>query len=450
MLRVRIAPSPTGCPHLGNLLVGVFNMLFKLKHGARFILRLEDTDAARGFADCAPKAYDAFNMVGLVFDESPLGCGKFGPYIQTQRRHIYSCYCKLLVALGSAFWCKCRWRRINALKRVNLDLGQASVYDGRCLKSQARGGYGHLKLRLKVPRVGVFSSNQCAMAWKQVEMQPLWVRGEAVFHLASVVDDHLMRISHVLRGRDWLASLAKHSLLYVYLVFSVPKIVHLPLLALGGGRKLSKRLVSGGVSAYSSLGVMPQAILTYLAGLAVGEEVTGLEDAVPRFNLQCLRRRSVRVDHKRLFGINRRLLSSASLTCLSLFEMVLGKHKVDKALALCVEKSSLLTDVYRLMSFVFCSRFDSLAWGSRSSSYAVLAVLVSQHKRLGVWTKLELMALHAKIAAKLRMSLRALLVLMYVVAFGARDSISLYDSFIILGKDAVVFRLSLSLNRLSA
>ncbi|WGS83440.1 MAG: glutamate--tRNA ligase family protein [Candidatus Hodgkinia cicadicola] len=449
MVRVRIAPSPTGCLHLGNLLVGVFNMLFKLKHGARLILRLEDTDTARSFGDCAPKVYDAFNMVGLVFDESPLDCGKFGPYIQTQRRHIYSCYCKLLVASGSAFWCKCRWQRTNALKRVNLALGQASVYDGRCLKSQVRGSYGCLKLRLKVPRAGVFASSECAVAWKQVEMQPLWVRGEAVFHLASVVDDHLMRVSHVLRGRDWLASFAKHSLLYVYLVFSVPKVIHLPLLALGGGTKLSKRLVAGGVSAYSNLGVVPEAILTYLACLAVGEQVASLEDAVQRFNLQCCRRQSVRVDHKRLFGINRRLLASASITCFSLFGLALGKHKVNKALALCVEKASLLADVYRLMSFAFCSSFDLVAWGSRSSSYAVLAVLVREHKRLAVWTKPALMALHTKISAKLGMSLRSVLVLMYVVAFGTRDSISLYDSFVILGKDAVVFRLSLSLNQLS-
>ncbi|XXM93777.1 glutamate--tRNA ligase family protein [Candidatus Hodgkinia cicadicola] len=445
-----MAPSPTGCPHLGNLLVGVFNMLFKLKHGARLILRLEDTDTARSFGGCAPKVYDAFNMVGLVFDESPLGCGKFGPYVQTQRRHIYSCYCKLLAASGSAFWCRCRWQRINALKRVSLDLGQASVYDGRCLKPRVRGGVGCLKLRLKVPRAGVFDSSQCTVAWKQVEMQPLSVRNEAVFHLASVVDDHLMRVSHVLRGRDWLASLAKHSLLYVYLVFSVPKIVHLPLLALGGGRKLSKRLVAGGVGAYSSLGVVPPAILTYLAGLVVGEEVARLEDAVPRFSLQCLRRRSLRVDHKRLFGVNRRLLSSASITCSSLFELALGKQEVNKALALCVEKSSLLTDVYRLMAFAFCSSFDLLAWGSRSGSYAVLAVLVREHKRLAVWTKPALASLHANISAKLGMSLRAVSVLMYVVAFGVRDSISLYDSFVILGRDAVVFRLSLGLNRLCA
>ncbi len=270
------------------------------------------------------------------------------------------------------------------MKRVNLALGQAGVYDGRCLKSQVHDGCGVLKLRLKAPRAGVFNSSECTMAWKQVEMQPLWARGEAVFHLASVVDDHLMRVSHVLRGRDWLASLAKHSLLYVYLGFSVPKVVHLPLLALDGGKKLSKRLVAGGVSAYSSLGVLPGAILTYLAGLAVGKQVARLEDAVPRFNLQCSRRHSVSIDHKRLFGINRRLMASTSMTCASLFELALGEHKVDKALALCVEKSSLLSDVYRLMSFAFCFRFDLVAWGSRSSSYAVLAVLVSQHKRLAV------------------------------------------------------------------
>ncbi len=153
-----MAPSPTGCPHLGNLLVGVCNVLFKHKHAARIILRLEDTDASKCCAANVSKTYDAFNLVGISFDESPKRVNKFGPYIQTQRQHIYNHYCKRLAADGLAFWCKCKWRRISALKRVNLALGDASVYDGKCLRARFKAGDN--KLRLKVPRAGAFRGSE--------------------------------------------------------------------------------------------------------------------------------------------------------------------------------------------------------------------------------------------------------------------------------------------------
>ncbi len=162
-----------------------------------------------------------------------------------------------------------------------------------------------------------------------------------------------MRISHVLRGRDWIASLSKHFLLYVYLKFKPPKFYHLPLLICSKGTKLSKRFSGCGVDACLSLGILPNVILVYLASLIVGSEVCEFEDAVFKFNLGFVEKTCVRLSSARLLALNRRMLASVCLKS-GLFESVLGQAGARRALMLCAQKSVLLTDVYKQMSFAFC------------------------------------------------------------------------------------------------
>ncbi|AHL30966.1 MAG: Glutamate--tRNA ligase [Candidatus Hodgkinia cicadicola] len=447
--RVRVAPSPTGCPHLGNLLVGVCNALFKFKHKADMVLRLEDTDVSKCCVASVNKTYDAFNSIGIRFDESPKRVNKFGPYVQTQRLHIYAHFCKQLEANELAFWCKCEWRRVSALKRVNLALGDASVYDGKCLRLRLLAN-AKRKLRLKTPKAGVFRDCSRRSRWLGVEMQPLWVRNAPTFHLASVVDDHLMRISHVLRGRDWVASLSKHFLLYVYLKFKPPKFYHLPLLICSKGTKLSKRFWGCGVDACLSLGILPNVILIYLASLIVGGQVCEFEDAVLRFNLGFASKTHLRLNRERVLALNRRLLAQACLKP-GLFESVLGQAGARKALMLCAGKSVLLTHVYKQMSFAFCFGAYQLAdWIVASRCGVVLAVLLSVYKRVNAWNRLNLIGAHTLFCFRLGLSLRTLLTLIYSVVFGTRDSVSLYDSYVLLGKEVIVFRLELALVKLLA
>ncbi len=158
-LRTRIAPSPSGFLHLGNLFVAAFNMLFCLKHSANLILRLEDTDCTKTSSCCLLTIGKVLNQFGVLADESPESPGAFGPYLQSVRSHIYKFYADALVAANKAFYCSCSFRRISALKKVNLALGDAAVYDGRCVKSNLMVG----KLRLKIPRAGSFSGSECRM-----------------------------------------------------------------------------------------------------------------------------------------------------------------------------------------------------------------------------------------------------------------------------------------------
>ncbi|XXN13725.1 MAG: glutamate--tRNA ligase family protein [Candidatus Hodgkinia cicadicola] len=447
MTRVRIAPSPTGCPHLGNLLTGMYNLLFKLKYNADLVLRLEDTDVSRSGAVGICEVNAAFNSVGITFDESAIFVNKFGPYVQTQRYHIYNYYCGVLVSGGFAFWCKCKWRRVNALKRLNLALGISSVYDGKCLKLHLANS---AKLRLKVPRFGAFSINKPRLCWTNVEMQPLRKRDSVTFHIASVVDDHLMRVSHVLRGRDWITSLAKHFLLNVYLRFKPPKFYHLPLLACAKGTKFSKRLLSCGVEACASLGILPSTIATYLASLVVGVSLNEFRDAVSLFSLQALNKLSLRVDKHRLLALNKQMLSRACLIP-DLFELTLGCTGSRRALALCAAKSILLVDVYKQMSFAFCFGAQTpIAHQFLARRFVLISTLASCYKRIYVWNKPNLTKLHALLCIRLGVSLRTLLTLAYESVFNTRDSISLYDSFFILGKQNITFRLDLALNKLLA
>ncbi|XXM90077.1 glutamate--tRNA ligase family protein [Candidatus Hodgkinia cicadicola] len=438
--RARVAPSPTGCPHLGNLLISVYNLLFKLKYNAVLILRLEDTDVSKVSAQDVAKVFNAFDSIKVRFDESPARIDKFGPYVQTQRLHIYSYYSELLVNNNMVFKCRCKWRRINALKRVNLALGNASVYDGKCLKAKL-SGCNKCKLRLKVPRVGVFRSVS-VLHWRNVEMQPLKVRNAFMFHLASVVDDHLMRVSHVLRGRDWAPSLAKHVLLYSYLGFKQPKFYHLPLLACSKGTKLSKRLSSCGVDACLDLGILPCSVLVYLASLVVGAKVVSLRKAISVFNLNADNRAHLRINNHNLLALNKRALARACLTptnCDFMFGGIDAKH----ALTLCVKKSALLSTVYNQMAFVFNIRPINI----NSKQYLALAMLACFYKRTQAWNKSNLETLHILVCDKLGISVRTLLALVYSGLFNTRDSISLYDSFLILGKERVLFRIELRLNK---
>lgn len=157
--RTRLAPSPSGFLHIGNLFVAVFNMIFSLKYNSRTVLRLEDTDDSKNSTYGSADISEMLSRFGILVDESATNPSAFGPYLQSDRSHIYKFYADSLVAAGKAFYCRCSFRRISALKRANLALGDAAVYDGRCIRYNLKRG----KLRLKVPRAGCFCYNGCNM-----------------------------------------------------------------------------------------------------------------------------------------------------------------------------------------------------------------------------------------------------------------------------------------------
>ena len=276
-VRTRVAPSPTGDPHVGTAYMALFNRVFAKSQGGQFILRIEDTDQARSTAASEAGIFEALRWAGIDWDEGPDIGGEFGPYRQSERLAVYGHHAERLLQTGRAFPCFCSKTRLDDLRRRQQASGETPRYDGHCLTldpTQARTriaqGEDHV-IRLRVPDDGVCRledglRGRIEIPWRQIDSQVLVKSdGFPTYHLAVVVDDHLMQISHVLRGEEWISSSPKHQLLYDAFDWPMPVHYHLPLLRNPDTSKLSKRKNPTGLNYYRRCGYLPEALLNYLA-----------------------------------------------------------------------------------------------------------------------------------------------------------------------------------------
>ncbi len=301
IVRTRIAPSPTGEPHVGTAYIALFNFCFARQHGGQFILRIEDTDQQRSTPESEQKILEALRWAGLNWDEGPDVGGPHAPYRQSERGAIYLEYAHKLVHEGHAFHCFCKAERLEALRQQQQARGENPGYDGHCLQlSQAevseRLASGESSvIRMKVPREGVccfddLLRGRIEIPWSQVDMQVLLkADGLPTYHLANVVDDHLMQISHVIRGEEWINSAPKHQLLYHYLGWQMPTLCHMPLLRNPDKSKLSKRKNPTSILHYQRMGYLPEALLNYLGRMGWSmpdeREKFSLQDMIEAFDL---------------------------------------------------------------------------------------------------------------------------------------------------------------------
>jgi len=275
-VRTRIAPSPTGDPHVGTAYIALFNLCFARQHGGKFLLRIEDTDRARSTDESEKAILESLRWLGLEWDEGPDIGGPFGPYRQSERSEIYRTHADMLLEHGHAFRCFCTPERLDALRRDQMAAQLPLGYDGRCLELSQADVAARLAadepyvVRMKVPRSGFCKVNdmlrgEIDIEWSQVDMQVLLkADGMPTYHLANVVDDHLMEITHVLRGEEWINSAPKHLLLYEYFGWNPPVLCHLPLLRNPDKSKLSKRKNPTSILYYRRMGYLPEALLNYL------------------------------------------------------------------------------------------------------------------------------------------------------------------------------------------
>lgn len=271
-VRVRIAPSPTGYLHIGTLFIALYNYLFAKKHGGKFIVRIEDTDRTRLVADAQAVILSTLSWAGLTVDEGPQSDGTekgdFGPYIQSERLDTYKEYVEKLLSTGAAYWCDCTSKRLEEMRALQEATKQHLGYDGHCRERNLASG---LVVRLKVPKEGSTSFDDMvrgpiSILNRDVDDQVLMKSdGFPTYHLAVVVDDHLMGISHVIRGEEWISSTPKHVLLYQAFGWEAPRFAHLPLLLGSDRKKLSKRKGDVSVQQYIDKGYLPEALLNFLA-----------------------------------------------------------------------------------------------------------------------------------------------------------------------------------------
>ena len=254
-VRTRIAPSPTGDPHVGTAYMALFNWAFARQHKGQFVLRIEDTDQARSTPESEQAIFTALQWLGLDWDEGPNVGGAHGPYRQSERKALYTAHIDKLLEQGDAFHCFCSKQRLDEVRAEQQAAKQTTRYDGHCLGLSAdevakRLAAGESSVvRMRVPESGACTfkdrlRGDITIPYSQVDMQVLLkADGMPTYHLAVVVDDHLMGITHILRGEEWLNSAPKHQLLYQYFDWPMPELIHLPLLRNPDQSKLSKRKI---------------------------------------------------------------------------------------------------------------------------------------------------------------------------------------------------------------
>ncbi len=301
MVRVRFAPSPTGYVHVGSLRTALYCYLFARHHGGVNILRIEDTDRTRYVEGAVENILRAMEWAGITFDEGPITGGACGPYVQSERTEIYREHADRLIASGHAYPCFCTAERLDSVRKAQQAAGIPPMYDRLCRnltkeESQQRiaSGEPHV-VRLRVPigelvRFNDIIRGDIEFDSKTIDDQVLLKSdGFPTYHLANIVDDHLMQITHVIRGEEWLSSTPKHVLLYAAFGWEPPKFAHLPLLLNADRSKLSKRQGDVAVEDYRDKGYLPEALLNFVALLgwnpSASEEIFTIHDLIRDFDL---------------------------------------------------------------------------------------------------------------------------------------------------------------------
>ncbi|PIX11246.1 glutamate--tRNA ligase, partial [Candidatus Falkowbacteria bacterium CG_4_8_14_3_um_filter_36_11] len=274
-IRLRFAPSPTGYLHIGGLRTALFNYLIAKNLGGKLILRIEDTDQKREVKGAVKSLIDILNWSGIKFDEGPEIGGDFGPYLQSQRKNIYSKHIQQLINKGKVYYCFCAPERLDKMRQEQQIKKLPPRYDRTCRDLSDKIIKQNLKdkksfvIRQKMPLAGEVIVNdelrgQIKFKAENLDDQVLIKsNGMPTYQFANVVDDYLMKISHVVRGEEWIPSLPKNILLYKDFGWTAPKYIHLPLMLNKGGGKLSKRQGDVAVEDFRSAGYLPESLINF-------------------------------------------------------------------------------------------------------------------------------------------------------------------------------------------
>lgn len=319
-IRFRLAPSPTGFLHLGNLRTALFGYLLAKKMQGDFVLRVEDTDQKREVAGATNSLIAVLQWLGLDFDEGPHLGGAYGPYIQSQRLAIYKQYADELLTQGGAYHCFCSAERLEKMRADQADKKEPPRYDRACrslspvdIESRVAAGDSFV-IRQALPLTGetkVFDELRGEIVFKNTDLEDhVLIKSDGVptYQFASVVDDHLMEISHVTRGEEWLPSFPKNVLLYQAFGWETPHFIHLPLILNKGGGKLSKRQGDVFVEDYRNKGYLPEALLNFCALLGWhpkdDKEIFSLEELKQVFDVSGLGASPAVFDQEKLDWFN--------------------------------------------------------------------------------------------------------------------------------------------------
>jgi glutamyl-tRNA synthetase len=480
-VRVRIAPSPTGYFHVGSARTALFNWLFARHHGGKFIVRIEDTDRTRYDPEAVSDLVDSLRWLGLDWDEGPEVGGDYGPYIQSERLDLYLHFADQLLKEGHAYRCYCSPERLAALReeqrKKKLDVG----YDRHCryLTAAQRTEYEAQGcasvVRLKAPQEGQTTFHDVVYGTIAVENETLddlvLLKSDSfpTYHLAVVVDDHLMEISHIMRGDEWLPTVPKRVLLYNALGWEIPVYAHLPLiLAPTGKGKLSKRHGGVEIREFRRQGYLPEAMVNYLARVGWSyddkTEIFDRDELIRYFDLSGINNSPARFSYQRLEWMNAYYIRHLEADDLAerlvpfLMEAGLGATAADllPMIPLIEERLKTLAEAVHWLDFFFQEPkgYDAnLLIGKKMDAAGSLAALRQARETLVALSDFEAESIEASLralATQLGLKVGQLLGPVRVAITGKRVAPPLFETLSILGQEQTLVRMDKGIEALES
>ncbi|WP_348344669.1 glutamate--tRNA ligase [Ignavibacterium sp.] len=479
-VRVRFAPSPTGYLHVGGLRTALYNYLFARKNNGKFVLRIEDTDRNRYVEGAVENLISALHWAGLQYDEGPDIGGPFGPYMQSQRLEIYQKYAQELISQGKAYYCFCTPERLEALReeQQKQKLPQAK-YDKHCLhltKSEieenlAKGVAKVVRLNVEPNQKIEFDDvirGHVEFDSNNVDDQVLIKSdGYPTYHLANVVDDHLMQITHVIRGEEWLSSTPKHVLLYDAFGWERPVFAHLPLLLNPDRSKLSKRQGDVAVEDYRDKGYLKEALINFVAllGWNAGDdkEFYYIDELIEKFSLERVNKAGAVFDLQKLNWLNaEHLRKKSNEEILSLLKMELSNSEYkdhlisDEKLIQIIE--AMKERVTFIKEFIYNCRYfyeapkeyeqKSIEKNWKEDTPQQLLKLKEEFVKLINPSKEDFEQALNKVSVELNIGKGKLIHPLRLAVSGQSTGPGMYDLLFILGKDEVVKRIDSAINNI--
>ncbi len=471
-VRTRLAPSPTGDPHVGTAYQALFGYAWAKANGGQFVLRIEDTDQERSSKASEKAILDSLKWIGIEWDEGPDVGGSFGPYRQSDRLHIYKKYIDQLIEEGHAYPCFCTKERLDGVrKKLIEEKAPNRGYDRLCRDLAPAEAIQRMEagesfvVRMKIPLEGdcVFKDllrGEITKDWASIDDQVIMkADGFPTYHLAVVVDDHLMEITHIIRGEEWINSVPKHVLLYKFFNWQAPEYCHLPLLRNPDKSKLSKRKNPTSINYYRKAGFLPEALLNYLGMMGWhmpdGSEKFTIQDMIKNINLTDISLGSPVFDRDKLRWLNGKYIREDNTVA----------ELTDK-----LQEWALNPSYIRRVTEVVSSRLETLAdWGyftamffsdsvpvteelltvknmETSEVLELLQVTIWKLEKVRDWTSSNISQALKEVSELFELKLKALTTPLYGAICGSKIAPPLFDSMEVLGSDICRTRITAAMN----
>jgi len=460
-VRTRIAPSPTGDPHVGTAYIALFNLCFARQHGGEFILRIEDTDQVRSTKESEQAIFDSLRWLGLDWAEGPDVGGEYGPYRQSERGEIYQQYAEQLVEQGHAFYCYRTPDELNDLREARRAQGGFTALKPSELKlpsdeiEKRKAADMPYVIRMNVPEddgpcpIEDMLRGTVELDWGQVDAQILMKSdGMPTYHLANVVDDHLMKITHVIRGEEWINSAPKHQLLYQYFGWEMPVLCHLPLLRNTDKSKLSKRKNPTSILYYERMGFLPEALTNYLGRMGWSmpdeREKFTLDEMIKEFDINRVSLGGPVFDVEKLTWLNGLWLReelSIEQIAERLKAWAFNTENMLKILPHAQKRMDTLSDFAPLTAFLASGNLnaDKAAYGAlkldEDQLKQVLQFALWRMEALRDWNRDNIFNELKTLADSMEIKIKDFLAPLFLAISGSTSSFSVMDAMELLGPD---------------